>query len=83
MVRPTPKREIERDTSTFAKGGRTKMHKPQAANQQKPARTGHVVEGKAPGPRSAKGGPRNEGFGLSSAAAPLMAMQRSKRLSPP
>jgi hypothetical protein len=54
--------------AAFAKGGKgapNKMLPEQAANPQKPAVTGHAVKGAAPGARSAKGGPKNVGYGLS------------------
>jgi len=42
--------------AAFAKGGSTRMVKPQAANPQKPGGTAHAVKGSAPGAKSAKGG---------------------------
>ena len=42
--------------AAFAKGGSTKMMKPQAAGAQKPGGTAHAVKGGAPGAKAAKGG---------------------------
>ena len=42
--------------AAFAKGGSTKMAKPQSAGPQKPGSTAHAVKGGAPGAKSAKGG---------------------------
>jgi hypothetical protein len=48
----------------FAKGGgRNRMFPEQAANRQKPGVTGHEVEGRAPGPKAARGGPPVRGVG--------------------
>jgi hypothetical protein len=47
----------------FARGGSTRMVPEQAANRQKPGVTGHEVEGRAPGPGAARGGPVVRGVG--------------------
>jgi hypothetical protein len=39
------------------------MHKPQAANPQKPGGTAHAVKGGAPGPKRASGGPSTRAIG--------------------
>ena len=52
----------------FAKGGATRMHRPQAANPQKPGRTAHAVEGAAPGKRAASGGSPTRGVSLATPA---------------
>jgi hypothetical protein len=69
MVRPTPKIDRERPTSTFAKGGRAKMLKEVPAEPATPGRSG-PSEAKAPGSLRARGGSKNQGFGLSLPAAP-------------
>jgi hypothetical protein len=72
MTRPTPKRETERATSAFARGGKGAPNKmlPEAAAG--PAEAG--ITGKAPtkppAGRFAKGGPRNVGYGLALPAQP-------------
>jgi hypothetical protein len=54
------KRDKERGAG-YARGGKgapNKMLPEQAANPQRPGRTGHVVEGSAPGVKAARGGGR-------------------------
>jgi hypothetical protein len=54
------KQDRERPAA-LAKGGKgapNKMLPEQAANSQRPGRTGHVVEGRAPGAKVARGGGR-------------------------
>ena len=51
------KQKSERDVS-FARGGSTRMMKPQAAGPQKPGTTAHAVKGAAPGAKAARGGPK-------------------------
>jgi len=51
------KQKSERDVS-FAKGGSTRMMKPQAAGPQRPGVTAHAVKDGAPGKRAATGGPK-------------------------
>jgi hypothetical protein len=63
------KHDRQRDT-TLARGGRTKMFGPQAANPQKPGGTAHAVKGGAPGARAARGGPKVHAGGRSVPAAP-------------
>jgi hypothetical protein len=53
---------------TFAEGGDTRMAKPQAANPQKPAVTGHAVKGG--NVKRAVGGPPTRGVSLSKTAVP-------------
>jgi hypothetical protein len=67
MVRATPKIDRERDTSTFAKGGKgapNKMLPSVPAELAPPGRTG-PSKARAPGSQRARGGPKNTGFGLS------------------
>jgi hypothetical protein len=42
--------------AAYARGGQTKMAKPQAAGPQKPGGTAHAVKGGAPGAKAARGG---------------------------
>jgi hypothetical protein len=51
------KQKSERDVS-FARGGSTRMMKPQAAGPQKPGTTAHAVKGAAPDAKAARGGPK-------------------------
>jgi len=60
-----PKKSMQKG-ATLAEGGSDKMHSPQAANPQRPGRTGHAVKGAAPGSQGASGGAAK--FGPSSAA---------------
>jgi len=60
-----PKKSMQKGV-TLAEGGSDKMHSPQAANPQRPGRTGHAVKGAAPGSQGASGGAAT--FGASSAA---------------
>ena len=66
---PKTKKGLERGRA-FAVGGVTKMHKPQAANPQKPGGTAHAVKSTAPGAKSAKGGPQTREVSLSKPATP-------------
>jgi hypothetical protein len=70
MTRPTPKRERERDTNSFARGGQTRMlgkgtrtttATPDAAGEQTP---GQTTTKSRDNPRFARGGPKNTGYGL-------------------
>jgi hypothetical protein len=63
------KAERLRDAS-YAEGGKDKMFPEQAANPQRPGVTAHDVKGSAPGARTARGGPKNQGYGLSLPAQP-------------
>jgi hypothetical protein len=63
MIAPTPKKELKRGT-TFARGGSTKMFKPQAAGPDRPGNTGKDQTA-APGAKRASGGPRTSGYSLS------------------
>jgi len=66
-MKPTPKVDRQRDTSTFAKGGKggaNRMLPEVPAEPAPPGRTG-PSQAKAPGSQRAKGGPKNQGFGLS------------------
>jgi hypothetical protein len=66
------KKDRERPAA-LAKGGKgapNKMLPEQAANPQRPGRTGHVVEGSAPGARAAKGGGKVYAGGRSMPAKP-------------
>jgi hypothetical protein len=65
MVKPS-KTKSAQHLIEFAEGGRgqtNKMFKPQAAGPVKPAITGKI-QTPAPGARAAKGGPKNQGYGL-------------------
>jgi hypothetical protein len=66
------KRERQRDTSTFARGGKgapNKMLREVPAEPAPPGTTG-PTRAKAPGKPFAKGGPTNIGYGLSLPAQP-------------
>jgi hypothetical protein len=62
MKKPKPKKSTQRDVE-FAEGGSTRMFKPQAAGPDRPGNTGKD-QSPAPGARAAKGGPKNQGYGL-------------------
>ena len=66
-----PKKSMQKG-ATLAEGGSDKMHSPQAANPQRPGRTGHAVKGAAPGSQGASGGAAKFG---SSSAVPAKAGQ--------
>ena len=53
--------------ASFAKGGKDKMFKPQAAGAAAPARTGKI-QSPAPGAKSAAGGPQQRGHSKSTPA---------------
>jgi hypothetical protein len=53
--KPPSKADRLRNTDSFARGGSTRMFKPQAAGPAKPAITGKAQTA-APGAKSAKGG---------------------------
>jgi hypothetical protein len=66
MVRPTPKVDRQRDTSIYARGGKgapNRMLPEVPAEAAPPGRTG-PSQVKAPGAKAARGGPKNQGFGL-------------------
>jgi hypothetical protein len=69
IPRPQSKREHQADRP-YARGGKTRMHGPQAANTQKPATTAHDVSGGAPGPRRAAGGRKKFSYSSSVPATP-------------
>jgi hypothetical protein len=71
MTRPTPKRQIERDTSAFASGGQAKMlgkgdrtvtATQDAAGRQTP---GQTTTKSKDNPRFTRGGPKIKGFSIS------------------
>ena len=66
MTVPKPKKDVERD-ATFAKGGSTRMAKPQAAGPAKPGVTGKTQTA-APGKKRAFGGPAQSGLSVSTSA---------------
>jgi hypothetical protein len=68
MIAPTSKRETVRPAAG-AKGGKTPMAKPQAANPQKSGGTAHAVKGGAPGAMHARGGGKSTDIGGRSAPA--------------
>jgi hypothetical protein len=70
MIALTPKKDRAPRGATYARGGKDRMFPEQAANPQKPARTGHDVAGAAPGASRARGGAKNHGYGLALPAQP-------------
>jgi hypothetical protein len=61
-------KQLSEHGTTFAKGGKTAMHRQQAAGPAKPAVTGKAQTA-APGKRAASGGPKTHGVSVSKAAA--------------
>jgi hypothetical protein len=74
MTKPTPKIDRERDTSTFAKGGKGALRKMLPGVPAEPAPPGRTgpSQARAPGSLRARGGPKNIGYGLALPAQPGM-----------
>ena len=66
-MKPRSKQETERG-AVFAKGGKGHMLREQAAGKARPGITGKA-QTTAPGAKSAKGGQKTHGYGLSKPAA--------------
>jgi hypothetical protein len=70
-MKPSPKIDKQRERP-YARGGKGAPNKmpPEVPAERAPAGRTGPSQVKAPGARAAKGGPRNQGFGVSSPAQP-------------